>query len=182
MDKAHNAPAQRKYDDYEYTTVDEFAQKYGFSRKEAVGRIKWFLCATGREALWESEKVSIQRSEGRMMIFTPDDIVDYEAIVAAEKLPEPAATATGEGDELLTPLERVSQLRKGRECDEVIAAILKREYPELTAFDGMKFIDPERVKQWEESPCQQGRPKEWFNYRVKKGAVILKERENMTVS
>ena len=95
MERHNELPAQRKYDDYEYTTVDGFAQKYGFSRNEAIGRIKWFLCATGRESLWESEKIYIQRSEGRMMIFTPDDIAEYEALLEKEKTqttPEPAAT------------------------------------------------------------------------------------------
>lgn len=94
MEKHNELPAQRKCDDYEYTTVDGFAQKYGFSRNEAIGQIKWFLCATGRESLWESEKIYIQRSEGRMMVFTPDDIAKYESIIATEKAHKPATQGT----------------------------------------------------------------------------------------
>lgn len=141
---------------------------------------QWVRCILREEYAVNVDKLLINCE--RVAELEKYTVVKHVTTINNSSLTEPADPTTGDNGETQSPGEYILSLRGKSEPDEVIAALLKSKFPEMTSFDGMKLIDPERVRLWEESPSKQGRPKEWFNYRVKKGTAVLEERENMTVS
>lgn len=74
-----------------------------------------------------------------------------------------------------SPEEDVKLLREQNKPDAIIAYLLHEKYPDVNAFELMMAISPERVKQWDQSPSKQGRPKQWFYYLYKKGQKIIED-------
>jgi hypothetical protein len=78
-----------------------------------------------------------------------------------------------------TPEEYVKYMRKKDEPDDLIAVHLKNKFPDLSAHECMKLIDPRRVELWEQLSIKQGRPKQWFYYLIKKREKELEKLEKL---
>ncbi len=108
---------------------------------------------------------------------------EYVSTIGTQE--QTTAEVVGKSDMPLTAQEYVLSLRAINETNEVIASLIRKNYPGMIAHEGMRLIDSERVEQWESdnnnpNKVASGRPKNWFTYLVKKGDKNLDPRAIVT--